>query len=109
MPQRVRRHADFLVDLQAQVLWLEQNRNEGWILRLREAVDEATRALARFPTMGAPVLGHPRGAAAEPLRKLVLRRIPFVVWYAVADDGVWLLRLFHARQKRPHPKRPRRG
>lgn len=95
--------------MEAQVFWLEQHRGERWILRLREAVDEAARALARFPAMGAPVILDPRrGAAPPPLRKLVLRRVPFVVWYAVDDDSVWLLRLFHARQKRPHAKHPRR-
>jgi hypothetical protein len=36
---------------------------------------------------------------AGPLRKLVLRRVPFVIWYAAEADEVWLLRLFHARQK----------
>ena len=99
MPSQVRRHPDFLADLEAQVLWLDRNRDARWILRLREAVCEATRALARFPTMGAPV------ALGDPLRKLILRGVPFIVWYAIAGDDVWLLRLFHARQELPHPRR----
>ena len=106
MPPQVRRHPDFLADLEAQVLWLDRNRDARRILRLREAVYEATRALARFPNMGAPVaLGDPRDAAAEPLRKLILRGVPFIVWYAIAGDDVWLFRLFHARQERPHARR----
>jgi plasmid stabilization system protein ParE len=96
----VRRHRDFLADVRKQVRWLERHREKRWMLRLREAIREATRAVARFPALGSPVsYGHPGDPAS--LRKLVLRDVPFVIWYAVADDDVWLLRLFHARQKRP--------
>jgi plasmid stabilization system protein ParE len=84
------------------MLWLEEHRDERWVERLREAVDAATRAVARFPAIGSPV------APDDPLRKLILRGVPFILWYAVADEGVWLLRLFHARQKGPHPRSPRR-
>jgi len=104
--RRVRRHADFLADLEEQVGWLAQNRDARWILRLRAAIDEATRAVTRFPAMGSSVdPGDPEAEATKLLRKLVLRGVPFVMWYAVAEDDVWLLRLFHARQKRPHAKR----
>ena len=77
---------------------MEQHRDERWILRLRDAVGEATRAVARFPAMGSVVnVGDPRAPGS--LRKLVLREVPFVIWYAVEDDDVWFLRLFHARSK----------
>ena len=99
MTRRVRRHADFLADLRRQVRWLERNRDERWILRLREAIGEATRAVARFPALGVTVNfddpRHPRW-----LRKLILRDVPFVIWYAVERDSVWFLRLFHVHQKR---------
>lgn len=49
--------------------------------------------------MGPPVVPPGDRTMAGPLRKLVLRRVPFVIWYAAEADEVWLLRLFHARQK----------
>ena len=110
MARVVRRHPDFLCDLREQVAWLEEHRDVAWIEDLRHAVDEATHAVARLPSMGALV--PPAGGGRQPgkLRKLVLRRVPFVIWYAVGKGEVWFLRLFHARQQNPHPRRrARRG
>lgn len=109
MAQRVRRHPDFLADLAEQVRWLEGNRDATWIERLRDAVAEAMDAIARFPEMGvaAGSLGPPDTGAGT-LRKLVLRHMPFVLWYHVGGDDIRVLRLFHARQKQPHPGRRRR-
>ena len=43
------------------------------------------------------------------LRKLIFPKGPFVAWYlydaADPEGELWLVRLFHARQKRPNPER----
>jgi hypothetical protein len=41
------------------------------------------------------------------MRKIIFPKGPYVAWYAYDPDDpegeVWLLRLFHARQRRPAP------
>lgn len=66
--------------------------------RLREGLVEARRLLGRFPEAGAR-LGDPAA-----LRKLILRRLPFV-GYVVEPDAMWLVRGFHVRQDRPRRRR----
>jgi hypothetical protein len=51
---RVRRHADFLKDLEDQLVRLQQHRDESWIRRLREDIEEATRALTGSPPWDRP-------------------------------------------------------
>lgn len=53
--------------------------------------------LASFPDAGR-VLANLEGGT---LRKLKLRRCPFVVWYARKPGEIALARIFHARQDRP--------
>jgi plasmid stabilization system protein ParE len=97
-PVRVRHHVTFRTDLRKQLLWLTQHRDPDYIRRLREGLDEVDDLLSRFPRAG------PQDTTGAPVRKLLLRRLPFVIWYAQdrGDDGdAWMLRLFDARQDRP--------
>jgi hypothetical protein len=82
--------------------WLEAQRESEWITALSAGVVEAPQLLEAVPLAGAPVSV---GRAAQ-LRKLVLRRVPFLVWYFVPirpPYTVWLARLFHTRQRQPRP------
>lgn len=96
MKRRVRVRASFLSDVHAQIRWLREHGSDTDVAGLRAGIREARSLLGQFPTAG-PV---ERDVGEHSLRKLLLRRIPFVIWYV--DDGanIWLLRLFHARQER---------
>lgn len=72
------------------------HREAAWVRRLEEELTSARDLLARFPLAGSPGTGE-----AGSFRRLVLRRLPFLVWYTVEKRGVLLLRLFHVRQDRP--------
>lgn len=113
MTRRIRFHADFKTDLNAQLRWLAKNRDDQWILRLRAGLDEATKLLAGFPSVG--TIERQEGTIA--LRRLILRDVPYVVWFLsdsdTPDADVWVLRLFHVRQQRPsavisESRKPRR-
>lgn len=89
-------HEDFRDDVRGQIEWLVANDREEWIPLLRTAIVEATELLESFPSAGT--------RTAQPsLFKLVLRKVPFVLWYAAkpGSDEVVVLRLFHARQRKP--------
>ena len=100
MSVRARIHADFMADLRAQLRWLTRNRDRSEIEHLRGAIDEAIDLLSRFPNTGS----IERQETSAVLRRLILRRLPYVVWFVREtrrpDADVWLLRLFHARQSR---------
>ncbi|KYF57239.1 hypothetical protein BE08_04550 [Sorangium cellulosum] len=104
MSRRVRFRPEFARDLRDQVRWLDENRGIAWVERLRTGLDEAIELLARFPAIGPAEAKDDADRAV--VRRLLLRKLPYVVWYlsdASADPGadLWLLRLFHARQHRP--------
>ena len=105
MKHRVRATEGFRADLRAQLTWLVKSDQEGWIEGLQEGLDEAFVLLEKHPGVGA------LEATAEDgdLRRLILRRVPYVLWYATergSRSDVWLLRLFHTRQARPSPSWP---
>ena len=101
MRRRVRIHADFRRDLRGHLDWLTEHRERSWIERLRLGIDDAIDLVARFPDVGN--LEGQYGAMV--LRRLILRKIPSVVWFIRdgrdANADVWFMRLFHARQDRP--------
>lgn len=86
---------EFKEDVKGQVDWLEGD-HPTWIPKLERGLVEAFELLLTFPRAGAAI-------PAQPVRKLVLQRLPFVIWYVFdeAKQRVELLRLFHARQRRP--------
>jgi plasmid stabilization system protein ParE len=110
---RVRIHPDVLASLKEQRQWIAEHRNDGWAERLRQDLDEALGTLAGFPRIGeAASTGERKAAGGKALRRLPLRRTPFVLWYALEEpaDEVWVLRFFHSRQSRsPGGRRRRRG
>jgi plasmid stabilization system protein ParE len=58
---------------------------------------EARQLLQAFPLSGAAT--DPRSESGP--RRLILRRLPFVIWYVAVPHAreVRLLRLFHVRQR----------
>lgn len=88
---------EFKDDVEAQVDWLEDE-HPSWIPKLERGLTEAFELLLDFPLAGSAL-------PTPPLRKLVLHKLPFVIWYSFdeATGRVDLLRLFHARQRRPRP------
>lgn len=85
---------EFKQDVEAQLDWL-RSAHPSWIPKLERGLVEAFELLRAFPAAGAATL-------TPPIRKLVLHKLPFVIWYAFDDDWARLdlLRLFHARQRR---------
>ena len=100
MSARVRIHADFMADVRAQLRWLGRNRDRSEIDHLRTAIDEAIDLLSSFPNAGS----IERQESSAVLRRLILRRLPYVVWFVREtrrpDSDLWLLRLFHTRQRK---------
>ena len=101
---RVRLQADLLSDLEDQLAWIPEQRDATWAVRLREDLDEALDVLAQFPVLGMVAAG------GDELRRLPLRRTPFVLWYALGPkrDDVWVVRLFHSRQSQSRRRRRKR-
>ena len=91
----------FVLDLEAQLVWLRAQGLDDRVEGLRAGLAEARALLSRLPRAGAAV----EERAGVELRKLLLRKLPFVVWYVVEDGEVVLLRLFHVRQDRSRPRR----
>ena len=100
---RVRFDGSFRGDLEDQLAGIRGRFPDSYIDELESAIGEVVSLLTDFPSAGAP---DPHG-----LRKLVLRRLPFVVWYVYdeATSDVWLLRVFRARQDRPHEATKKRS
>ncbi len=96
MRRRVRARASFAADVEAQVRWLREHGAVTDLSGLRAGIREARTLLRRFPSAG-PLEREARKAS---LRKLILRRVPYVIWYVDDGAGLWLLRLFHVRQDR---------
>ena len=103
MARRVRIHPDFLADVTRQIAWLARNGETSWIGRLEADVSGTMELLDRYPAAG--MLIERQGAIV--LRQVIFRSTPYVAWY-LYDDGpptpdVLLVRLYHARQRRPRP------
>lgn len=104
MVRRVNIRREFARDLDDPVRWPQENCGNEGVERLRAGLDEAIEIVPAFPRSATPSRtksGDDRGV----LRKLLLHKLPHVVWYlADASDrrpDIWLLRFFHARQARP--------
>jgi len=85
----------FARDVEAQLAWLAQQDLPAWQERLRARLDDARQLL-----LGAPFTGVADGSG---LRRLLLRELPFFLWYQPDEARrrvVWL-RLFHVRQRAP--------
>jgi plasmid stabilization system protein ParE len=104
MPRPIRIHPDFQRDLETQLSWLTEHRGGEIVEQLSTGLDEALDLLAATPGVGS--LQDQRRTRV--LRKLILRRLPFLLWYSYEEerrDGeIWLLRLFHVRQDRRRPR-----
>jgi plasmid stabilization system protein ParE len=89
---------EFRADLQAQTRWLLAEDKPDWAKRLIEEVEAAAMLLGASPAAG-PIEVRRKN---REVRRLVLRRLPFVVWYhwRTATKKVVVLRLFHVRQRR---------
>jgi hypothetical protein len=99
--RRIRIHAHFQVDLRGHLSWLTEHRDGVGIESLRTGIDEALELVSQLPHVG--TIEARQGAAV--MRRLILRRVPYVVWFArdTSKPGstIWFMRLFHARQERP--------
>lgn len=102
MTTRVRFHADFRADFRKHLARLADHGEDARIDALRAGIDEGVDLLSRHPRAGTSERSDDR---AE-VRRLVLRRVPYVVWHAVDGGDVWLMRLFHSKQKRGAPTWP---
>jgi plasmid stabilization system protein ParE len=89
---------DFRSDLLAQTRRLIAREEWDRAERLVEEIELAARLLASVPRAGA--VEQIRGRRS--IRRLVLRNLPFVVWYTwgARSRKVVVLRLFHVRQQR---------
>jgi len=96
-------HVDFKADMHRQRAWLADNARPEWIEGLALGVKELMIRLARLPACGPVVTSDARIV----VRKIFLRRLPYVVWYAHRPaepiGDITLLRLFGYGQSRPDP------
>lgn len=88
---------DFRSDLQAQTRWLLSGERPEWAVRLVTEVELAAERLRQSPEAG-PAMRR----GTREIRHLLLRKLPFVLWYHWQKRGrkVVVLRLFYVRQKR---------
>jgi plasmid stabilization system protein ParE len=95
---------DFRNDLNSQTRRLVAEAKEEWAERLIHEIEMAAALLGNIPLAGA-VETH-RGKSE--IRRLVLRGLPFVVWYSfqARQRKVLVMRLFHVRQSRAKKQRP---
>lgn len=93
----IQEDATFRRSLEAQVEHLVRLRDADGIIRLRDDLADLKTLLGSFPDAGRDLAS----TSDATLRKLRLRRCPFVVWYVRQAKRVILTRLFHARQDRP--------
>ena len=86
-------------DLVSHLTALRRESRLDHIAALRQDLRDARRLLSRFPRVGTI---EERDARAE-LRRLILRRTPYVIWFVTEGQrrptATWL-RLFHAHQDR---------
>lgn len=105
MKRRVVHGVDFVAAVREDLGHLLRSDRLEWIALLEADLDELERLVVSFPRAGK--LMAQRGK--RELRSKLLRRTPFVVWYATepdrAGEPITFLRLYHARQKAP--RRPR--
>ena len=83
----------FRRDASAQVSWLRSQDRAAWIATLKQSLVQARDLLSGTPFV-AP-------ADERGVRRLLVHRVPFILWYRVeAESGMvrWL-RLFHAKQR----------
>ncbi len=87
----------FAEDVRAQAAWLRKAHDERRLAGLAMGLREARQLLQAFPLSGAAA--DPRSVGGP--RRLILRRLPFVIWYVAVPDTreVRLLRFFHVRQR----------
>jgi plasmid stabilization system protein ParE len=104
MKWTLRFHGRFQKDLRGQLSWLAAQGEVARIDALRLGLEEAWSLLRTTPHAGA-IEG---GAQSAQLRRLILRKVPYVIWYVVDESShdVWVLRIFHARQRRRRPNWP---
>lgn len=98
----VRVHPSFKDDLAVHVARLERDGRLDRIEQLRSDLRDARSLLGRFPHIGTIEVRDEDVV----LRRLILRHVPYVLWF-VSEGGVrvelTLVRLFHARQARLRP------
>jgi plasmid stabilization system protein ParE len=82
----------FLKDVETQITWLTENRDAKHLASLKQELTAVRDALSELPLLGT--------LTEAGLRQLLLRTLPFVVWYRIQNSRLLLLRLFHARQSR---------
>jgi len=90
--------SDFRADLRAQTRRLVFEEKREWAEMLIEEIELVARLLGAAPLAGQVEMRRGR----RQIRRLVMRRLPFVVWYhfRARSKKVVVLRLFHVRQRR---------
>jgi plasmid stabilization system protein ParE len=100
---RVEPSATFTAEATRHIWYLAEAEAWSRVQRLREDIADLQARLAYFPELG-------RELASQndvTLRRIVVGRLPYLVWYLWDPRGrgfVQLQRLFHARQRTPHPR-----
>lgn len=101
--RKVRFHQDFEGDLRRQLDWLAASGEGAWITNLTLGIQDILTALSEFPAIGSL---EGRSGTVE-LRAIRFRRGPYRAWYLYDEEfpgsDIWLVRLFHSRQRRVKP------
>ena len=101
--RRARLHADFAADLIAQLDWLVAHGERSWIEHLVEGTERIVTTLPTFPEIGS----REANEGTVELRAIRYPKGPYRAWYVYDREAptgdIWLVRLFHARQRRQKP------
>jgi toxin ParE1/3/4 len=72
-----------------------RERNPRAALRVRSAILASLQIITRYPSAG-------RGQTTERVRKLVVRKYPYLIYYTLRDNEIIVLSIKHAAQRREH-------
>jgi toxin ParE1/3/4 len=82
-------HSEAQADLDAALAYFEHQR-EGLGLELEQEVEAAVARLQQNPKIGTPY-------KATGFRRQVLKRFPFVIYYADLEECLWIAAIAHGK------------
>ena len=84
-------HREAEAELRAAIAYYDEQR-QGLGAEFRDEVEQAVDQIARMPQAFSPY-GH------EGLRKYVIRRFPYAIFYLELDDTIWVAAVANQRRR----------
>jgi len=92
-------HSQARVELDEAIAFYERQR-VGLGLDLQRAVERAIGRIQQHPQLGAPY-------KATEFRYYVLRRFPYIIFYAELEEAIWIVAVAHGKRRPDYWRRRR--